>query len=101
MTFKAQSHSPSRQLSILDPMRSLRGCTKPTLTIGLVFRIVAIKPNRLAVTFEREDMGRDPIQKPAIVRDHHRATSEALQRLFKRAQGVHVQVARRLVEQQN
>src|SRR5437899_2362221 len=80
------THSPSRQLPILDPMRPLRGRAKPNLSIGFVFRIVAIKPDSLTVAFEREDVGRDPVEKPTVVRDYHRATSEALQSLFKRAQ---------------
>src|ERR671924_2036036 len=91
----------SRQLSILNPMRSLGGGAEPHLSIGFVFRIVAVKPNNLAVAFEGENMGCDPIQKPAIVRDHNRTTSEALQRFFKRAQRVHNQVIRRLVQQQD
>src|SRR6266508_3646991 len=67
---------PARQLSILDPMGSLRAGAKPHFSIGLVFRIVAVKPNNLAVAFEREDMGRDAIEKPAIVGNHHRAAGE-------------------------
>jgi hypothetical protein len=59
-------------------MRSLGGSAEPILSIGLVFRIVAVKPNNLAVAFEGEDMGRDPIQKPAIVGDHDRAPGKIL-----------------------
>jgi len=54
-------------------MRLLSGGAEPALAISLVFRIVAVKPNNLAVAFEGEHMSRDPIEKPAIMRDQHRA----------------------------
>jgi len=78
------AHSFPRQLPVLDPMRVLRGGAEPHLSVRLVFRIVAVEPDDLAVTFEREDIRRDPIEKPAIVRDHNRATGEAFQRFFTR-----------------
>jgi hypothetical protein len=93
--------SCSRQLPVLDPMRALGGGTKPILSIGFVFRIVAVKPNHLAVTFEREDMGRDPVEKPTIMRDHHHATGKVFQRFFERAQRVHIQIVGWFIEQQN
>src|SRR4030095_8805407 len=64
-------------------------------------RIVAVKPNDLAVTFEGEDVSRDPVEEPAIVGDHDHAAGKTFQRLFERAQGVHIQVVGRFVEQQN
>jgi len=82
-------------------MRSLRGCTKSSLSISLVFRIVAVKPNNLAVAFKGKHMSRDPIEKPTIMRDHDRAPCEVLQRFFERAPCVHIQVVGRFVEQQN
>ena len=82
-------------------MRLLRGRAKPQLAIGLVFRIVAVKPNNLAVAFEGEHMGRDPVEKPAIVGDHDHAPGKIFQRFFERAQRVHIQVIGRFVEQQN
>src|SRR5262245_32042003 len=60
-------HSPARQLSIFDPMRSLRGGAEPGLPIRLVFRVVAIEPKSLAVPFEGENVGGDTVEKPAIV----------------------------------
>src|SRR5215510_10677820 len=82
-------------------MRSLGSGAEPILAIGLVFRIVAVKPNNLAVAFEGKDMSRDPIQEPAIVRDDNGTTSETFQRLFERAQSVHIQIVRWFIEQQN
>ena len=46
-------------------------------------------------------MRRDPVQEPAIVRDHHDAAGKIEQGFFQRAQGFHVQVVGRLVEQQH
>jgi len=79
----------------------MKSDAEPTLSIGFVFRIVTVEPNHLAVAFEGENMGRNPIEKPAIVGDHHRAAGEVLQCLFKRAQRVHIQIVRRFIEQQN
>src|SRR5215475_14243804 len=82
-------------------MRSLGGGAKAILSIGLVFRIVAVKPNNLAVAFEGKDMSRDPVQEPAIMRDNNGAASETFQRLFERAQSVDIQIVRWFIEQQN
>src|SRR5262245_49090074 len=82
-------------------MRSFSGRTQPNTAVGFVFRIVAVKPNNLAVAFEGKDMSRDPVQKPAIVRDDNDTASETFQRLFERAQSVHIQIVRWFIEQQN
>jgi hypothetical protein len=52
-----------------------------------------------AVALEGEDVGRDAVQEPAVVRDDDRAAGEVLERLLDRADRVDVQVVRRLVEQ--
>src|SRR5207247_7057772 len=95
------SDLPPRQLTILDSMRLLGGSAEPALAIGLVFRIVSVEPHDFAVAFKGEHMSRDPIEKPAIVRDHDRAASKVLQRLFQSAKRVYVQVVGRFVEQQD
>jgi hypothetical protein len=63
--------SAARQGSILVPMRLLGLGAQASLAIGLVLGIVAVEPNRFAFAFEGEDMGRDAIEKPAIMGDHH------------------------------
>src|SRR5262249_55428983 len=61
----------------------------------------ALEPDRLAVPLEGEDVGRDAVEKPAVVRDHDGAARELEQRLLERAQRVDVEVVRRLVEQED
>ena len=55
----------------------------------------------LRVALEREDVRRDAVEEPAVVRDHDGAAGEVEQRLLERAQRVDVEVVRRLVEQQH
>ncbi|MCY1214074.1 hypothetical protein D9M72_258780 [compost metagenome] len=55
----------------------------------------------MRVALERQDVRRDPVQEPAIVRDHHHAAGELQQRVFQRAQRFHVEVVRRLIQQQH
>ena len=60
----------------------------------------ALEPRHRRVALEREDVRRDPVEEPAVVRDHDGAAGEVEQRLLERAQRVDVEVVRRLVEQQ-
>jgi hypothetical protein len=54
-----------------------------------------------AVVLEGEDVRGDAVEEPAIVRDDDRAAGEALEGLLERADGVHVEVVGRLVEQEH
>ena len=67
---------------------------------ALVGLEVALEPAHLRVALEREHVGGDPIEEPAIVGDDHGAAGERQQRLLERAQRVDVEVVGRLVEQQ-
>ena len=67
----------------------------------LVVLEVALEPFDMAVAFEREDVGRDAVEEPAIVADDDGAAGEILQRLFERAQRIDVEIVGRLVEQQH
>jgi len=60
---------------------------KPHLVVDFVFRIVAVEPHHFAVAFEGEHVGRDAIEKPAIMGNHHGAAGGVFQRFFKRALG--------------
>ncbi|MCY1217946.1 hypothetical protein D9M72_298770 [compost metagenome] len=55
----------------------------------------------MRVALERQDVRSNPIQEPAIVRDHHHAASEFQQRIFQRPQRFHVKVVGRLIQQQH
>ena len=46
-------------------------------------------------------MGGDPVQEPAIVRNHDGSTGEIHQRLLQCTEGVHIEIVGRLVEQEH
>ena len=48
----------------------------------VVFGVAAFKPGCAAVGFERENMCRDAVEEPTVVRDNHHATTEVLQAFF-------------------
>src|SRR5713226_2091704 len=89
--------SCSRQLPVLDPMRRLCLSAQTPFSIGFIVRIVSFEPNDTAFALEREDVRRDPIQKPAVVGYHHRASGKVFQRLFQGAERIHVEIIRGLV----
>src|SRR5690606_31150569 len=90
-----------RESLVTDAMR-LRGVLTlaPLQVLGVV-RVVPLEVDDLAVAFEREDMRRDPVEEPAVVRDHDRAAREVQQRFLEGAQRLDVEVVRRLVQQQH
>src|SRR5215218_6216421 len=59
-----------------------------------------LEPRRLRLALEGEDVGRDAVEEPAVVRDDDRAAGEFEQRVLERAQRVDVEVVGRLVEQE-
>src|SRR5882724_11052362 len=89
------------QLLVTDPMRLVCVHALAALEIGGVVLEVSLEPYRLAVPLEREDVGGDAVEKPAVVADHDHAAGERNQRFLQGAQGVHVEIVGRLVEQQN
>src|SRR5688572_17187817 len=81
-------------------MRRVSVSTFPSAEISIVFFEVPLEPHDFRVPLERENVRRDPVEKPPIVRDDDRAPRELQQRLLERAQRVDVEIVRRLVEQQ-
>src|SRR5579863_2108147 len=90
----------ARELLVFDPLRNDGVCAQPPHFVFLVVLEIALEPFDIAVAFEGEDVGGDPVEEPAIVADDHGATGEILQGLFDRAQRVDVEIVGRLVEQQ-
>src|SRR6185503_2417176 len=90
----------TREGLVLDAVRLVGVFAFATLVVLGVFLIVAFAPDHFRIAFEREDVGGDAIEEPAIVRDHHRAAGEVEQRVLERAQRVDVEVVGRLVEEQ-
>src|SRR6266481_9814040 len=80
------------QLLVSDPMWLIGVVAEPPLAVGFVVGVVAFEPNDRALVLERQHVRCDPIEKPAIVRDHDRATTEVEQRIFERAQCVDVEI---------
>ena len=82
-----------------------RACSLLAVTLNLVLLValeVAFEPEPLAlfeVAFPCEDVGTGAVQEPAVVGNDHSAARERLQRVFQRAEGLHVQVVGRLIEQ--
>jgi len=93
------SHSPPRQMPVFDPVRLVRGGAETRLPVPFVLGIVAVEPDHPALSLEGEDMGGDPVEKPAVMADDDGAAGKVLDRLFERPHGVHIQVVGRLVEE--
>ncbi len=84
--------------------QAVRACAffaQTAFFVGLVFLIVARKERPLRIALSRENVGSDAVEKPAVVARHHDAARELEQRVFERAQGFHIEVVGRLIEQQH
>jgi pimeloyl-ACP methyl ester carboxylesterase len=67
------------------------------LLVGLE---VALEPEPVRAALPGQDVGRDPVQEPAVVAGDHRAAGELQQRVLQAGQGIDVEVVGRLVQQQ-
>src|SRR5207253_7932206 len=67
--------------------------------LGFVAGVVAFEPDDFTFTFEGEDMGGNPVEKPAIVCYHDGAACKTFQALLQRADRMNVQIVGRLVEE--
>src|SRR5579862_503302 len=93
--------SSARQRLVPDAVR-LRGVLAlAPLEILDVLTVIALEPHGLRVALEGEDVSCDPVEEPAIVRDHHGAAGEGEQRFFQGAQRLDVEVVGWLIEQQH
>src|SRR5205085_8795452 len=89
---RAESRASARQLAIPNSVGLIGIRTEPLLLVFLVFAEVSVEPEDLRIAFEREDVRRDAIEEPAVVRDDDRAAGEVLERLFERAHRVHIEI---------
>jgi hypothetical protein len=101
MTDTAKAYPLPRQMTVLDSMRLDGGGAESGAAIGFVVGVIPFKPDDAAVAFEGQYVCGDAIQKPAVMADDNRASGEILQRFFKCAQGVDVEIVRGLVEKQD
>src|SRR5574337_2096064 len=91
--------SSPRELLVLQPMRNHAVEPQAPLLVLLVVGEIALEPFHVAVALKRQHVGRDAVEKEAVVADDDRAAGEVEQRLLERAQSVDVEVVGRLVEQ--
>ncbi len=84
-----------------DAVRLVGGGAQLLVPERLVVADVALEEPDLAVALEGEDVGRDPVQEPAVVADDDDAAGERLEPGLQRPQRVDVEVVRRLVEEQD
>src|SRR4029078_4764635 len=90
----------ARELLVLDAMGNGGVGPQPAHLVLLVILEIALEPLYVAVDFEREYVGSDTVQEPAIVADDDGASRKILERLFQRAQRVDVEIVVGLVEQE-
>src|SRR5690606_27948470 len=74
---------------------------EPPPLVFLVLAIVAGKEGPLRITLGSQDVGRDAVEEPAVVRDHEHAAGELQEGILQRAQRLDVEVVGRLVEKQH
>ena len=59
--------------------------TQATLLVFLVLAVVALEELHVRIALEREDVGGDAVEEPAVMRDHEGVAGELQQRVFERA----------------
>jgi len=69
-------------MSVLDPVRLIRCSAEARLAFCLVFGIVSVEKDHLALSLEGQDMRGDSVKEPAVMADGHCAASKILERLF-------------------
>ena len=91
----------AHQALVLDPVRPIGFDAQTLLPVRFVLRVVPVVPGHLALSFKGKHMRGDPVKEPAVVGDHHRTAGKVHKSLFQRAQGVHIEIIRRLIQQQD
>src|SRR5690348_11190705 len=71
-----------RERLVADAVRLIGVDAEPLLALGLVGLVVPLAPDDLALPLEREDVGHDAVEEPAVVADDHGAAAEIQQRLL-------------------
>ena len=82
---------------VLHPSR--RGVAHTFFAIRLVIAVITLKPLHITVAFECNDMGRHPIQEPAIVGNNQCCTCEGSHCLFECSQRFDVKIIGGFVQQ--
>ena len=80
-------------------MRLIRLGAESPAPIGFVFLVIALVPDHAAVSLERQHVGRNAVEEPAIVGDDNRAARKIEQGFFQCAECIDVKIIGRLIEQ--
>ena len=86
---------------IPDPLGFRAFLSEPFPLVGFIFLIIAVEECHLRIALERQNMGSDTVEEPAVVRDDHHAPRELEQCIFQRPQRFHVEVVRWLIQQEH
>ena len=62
--------------------------TQPRSPVLLVLVVGSLEPHDLGIAFERQHVGRDPVEEPAVMRDHDGAAREVDEGVLEGAQRV-------------
>jgi len=84
----------ARQTTVHGAVRLIGCFAQATSTVLLVFAVCAGKPDNARFILECQDMGRNPIKKPAIMGNDERASGEIDECVFQRSQGVDIEIVR-------
>src|SRR3990172_3020773 len=90
--------SSSGQVPVLNPVGLVCGSSEAGLSVCLIFRVVSLEPDHLALSFKRKHMSSDAVEEPAVVADDYGTPCKILQRLFQGTHGVDVQIIGRFIQ---
>jgi len=82
-------------------MRLIRIGALSAPQVRIVLLEVPLEPHRLRIPFEGQNVRRNSIEKPPVMRNDDRTPREINKRFLEPAQRIDVKIIRRLVEQQN
>src|SRR5207247_5815835 len=85
---------------VAETVRLLGSGTQSLLAVSFVVLVVALEPFRVAVPLERQHVGGNPVEEPAIVADDDGATREGEEGVLEGTEGVHVEVVGGLVQEE-
>ena len=78
-------------MPVLDPVGLVCGSAETGLSVCLIFRVVALEPDPLALPLKRKHMCSDTVEEPAVMADDYGTPCKILQRLFQGTNSVYVQ----------
>jgi len=87
--------------TIADAMRLGGFFAQALLLVLFVLVVVTSEECPLRIAFAGQDVGGDTVEEPAVVGGDQHAAGEFQQGVFECAQGFHVEVVRRFIEQQH